>query len=448
MGFGMGFALDGLRQGMDDARRREREDFQLEEQRKQAQRVDTQYQQQQEDRSFSLPMQRRAMERNDELGGYSVELSRNEMAISRLLHGASTETAKMEAFAKVRELEEKNYGIVYSAFKERGGKAAAQLFNQMRGNSIQNAADFVVEADPRTKKQTLKIVDANGQVVQDEKHGPAAFDLAQLEARHGKKPEKGRYHESERGILDTGTGNFRPHSPGVAGNGGSADAKKYNEMVALGVPPNVARGVAYGTIKQVQSGDGMSQALVDMSNNQTLGTLQVIDDMAVWRPSPDYRGSGASALDGGQLAKIQQDAEKQAAREAKKKASWFKFDEADFGMSRDEWVKKRTAEIVAEETTGFRLPGAAGSQGDKLPHIRNETDYKALSPGAIYLAPDGTTRRKSGGTLPVGVTKQKAIADAQAVAHRASAAQMEQIRQRLRGWGIADSELEAAGLDF
>lgn len=53
----------------------------------------------------------------------------------------------------------------------------------------------------------------------------------------------------------------------------SAAAKKYDEMVAMRVPEDVAQGVAYGTIRQVSGPDG-SIALVDVANGRVMGSMQ------------------------------------------------------------------------------------------------------------------------------------------------------------------------------
>jgi len=239
MGFGLGFVLEGVRQGQEDKRRKEREDFAFEEAKKdsgrrdfsheqavkQAGRADTEWQQKQDDRAFGLPHARKAIERQSEHGDLLLEMQRNEAEIARLLHGANTEAAQMEAIHKVKQLEIANEGLVYKTYKMKGGKAAAQMLNALKSNGINNAADVIEEKDAKTGKIMLKVVDASGNVVNDPKRGQAIFDKAAIEAAFN-PGEKGRFSQEDGIVLDTMTGDTRG-IPGYTGKG-QRDAEKHN----------------------------------------------------------------------------------------------------------------------------------------------------------------------------------------------------------------------------
>jgi hypothetical protein len=82
---------------------------------------------------------------------------------------------------------------------------------------------------------------------------------------------------------------------GSGGSGkGSSYQKKYREMLRLGVPSNVARGVAYGTIKTIKDEYGYTSAMVDLASGTTIGT---ISQEGVYTENPEW--AKQSKLSGG-----------------------------------------------------------------------------------------------------------------------------------------------------
>lgn len=63
-------------------------------------------------------------------------------------------------------------------------------------------------------------------------------------------------------------------------------SRKYSELIALGVPPETARGTAYGTIRQVTDARG-NVVLVDVASTNVLGTLKTDPrtGQTAWEPS-------------------------------------------------------------------------------------------------------------------------------------------------------------------
>lgn len=69
---------------------------------------------------------------------------------------------------------------------------------------------------------------------------------------------------------------------------GSASQQKYEEMLELGVPDDVARATAYGTFKQVRDAETGATALIDVGSGAVVGQLtQDPDDAskAMWVPN-------------------------------------------------------------------------------------------------------------------------------------------------------------------
>lgn len=82
-----------------------------------------------------------------------------------------------------------------------------------------------------------------------------------------------------------------PYSPsqqsgGAGGGKPTTDNRQYQELLALGVPPDTARGAAYGTIKPVTDARG-NTVLVDVASTNVIGTLKtdVRTGQTMWEPS-------------------------------------------------------------------------------------------------------------------------------------------------------------------
>jgi len=77
-----------------------------------------------------------------------------------------------------------------------------------------------------------------------------------------------------------------PSQQGGAAGKPTESSRKYSELVALGVPPETARGTAYGTIRQVTDARG-NVVLVDVASTNVLGTLKTDPrtGQTAWQPS-------------------------------------------------------------------------------------------------------------------------------------------------------------------
>lgn len=75
-------------------------------------------------------------------------------------------------------------------------------------------------------------------------------------------------------VYNSADGSTREVSGQQAGTGKpTTNKKKYNEMIGMGVPDEVARGVAYGTYKQVSDPESGTSALIDISTGQPVGAF-------------------------------------------------------------------------------------------------------------------------------------------------------------------------------
>lgn len=94
-----------------------------------------------------------------------------------------------------------------------------------------------------------------------------------------------------------------PYSPsqqsdgGVGGGKPSSNALKQRELEAQGVPTQIARGLAYGAIKQVSDGMG-NVVLIDYASGQVMGQMKIDarTKAATWIPSQPT--ASTAALDG------------------------------------------------------------------------------------------------------------------------------------------------------
>ncbi|MGY8872237.1 MAG: hypothetical protein ACKVJE_17510 [Pseudomonadales bacterium] len=91
------------------------------------------------------------------------------------------------------------------------------------------------------------------------------------------KPDAGEWKSGGDGLLYNGkTGESK--QVGRAGGGKPTNsAKKYQELIDLGTPDDVAKGVAYGTMKSVSDPNSGSTVVIDLTTNQPIGGFQPVD---------------------------------------------------------------------------------------------------------------------------------------------------------------------------
>lgn len=102
--------------------------------------------------------------------------------------------------------------------------------------------------------------------------------------------------------------------------GGKATTKQreYQEMLELGVPDSVARGVAYGTHKLISDPDSGSRVLVDLASGDVVGSFQPVDPNDQFGPvqwvsntskapsAPTAQGQGGLELPVADIQKVMQ----------------------------------------------------------------------------------------------------------------------------------------------
>jgi hypothetical protein len=427
MGFGRGLALGAASEQLervDERRRREAAEKRLE---KQEERADITFKQQQEDRAFGLPYQRKAVKRNDELADAAAELKRYEMEIARAIHDAKKTGAKQEALAAVEQGRQKIYGLIYNRYKLGDSKGAAQLFNQARDNSVQNADD-IVEATDESGRRVLKIVDAEGNDL-------VVLDAEQAEKLYGKQPEKGRFEESERGVLDTGTGKFTPHGSGVPRDPKVDPREK--ELRQLVFPQ-------WGS----QLGD---RFVFDGSNGKWANEhLRLAIQMMEEAGEKGLKNLAKYAEAAGEIVRAKK-AREEFRGPLSTKLIGFNAEEAAQKLKElfpDGATEQELREFMSKHNVKDRR------QQDQVLQLmdmgmRATPKTMPRQSGAIGQPPDKPAARpakQAPSKLPPGVTKDQALAQAKQAWSRANPQQRAQIRERLMQWGITEKEMKAAGL--
>lgn len=100
-----------------------------------------------------------------------------------------------------------------------------------------------------------------------------------------------------------------PPNPTSGGNGPTTQSRKQSELEAQGLPSYIARGVAYGTVKQVTDARG-NIVLVDYADGRIVGSLKTDSrtgqprwEVAAQQPAAQGgAGSGAPPIPGAQQA--------------------------------------------------------------------------------------------------------------------------------------------------
>lgn len=100
----------------------------------------------------------------------------------------------------------------------------------------------------------------------------------------GKLNDDTLYHKGTGKTKGTGKG-------GSSGGKPTTNKKKYQEMLSLGVPEQVAKGVAYGTFKTITDQSSGGQVVVDISTGEEIGAFvpedssKPFDSKMVWKSS-------------------------------------------------------------------------------------------------------------------------------------------------------------------
>jgi len=130
----------------------------------------------------------------------------------------------------------------------------------------------------------------------------------------------------------------------TSGGNGSGSSKKYQEMLGIGFPEQIARGISYGSFKTVTDPASGSSMIIDVENNREIGRMVPVD------PSKPF--GKMEWLSANQQPTISwEDALKDATQEAKGKASWLNADSTDFGNDgRQAWIRNRAKEMMQGST--------------------------------------------------------------------------------------------------
>lgn len=91
----------------------------------------------------------------------------------------------------------------------------------------------------------------------------------------------------------------RQASAGGAGGDGTSSLQKMQELMAQGIPEPIARGIAYGSIKNIPGEMGMSRGLQDMASGVTIATMDDTGRMVLTPEGQRMYGGGGAPSPGG-----------------------------------------------------------------------------------------------------------------------------------------------------
>lgn len=99
------------------------------------------------------------------------------------------------------------------------------------------------------------------------------------------KPDAGEWKSGGDGLLFNDKTGATKNAGGAGGGKPTNNAKKYQELLALGTPDDVAKGVAYGTMKSITDPNSGSVVVIDLTTNQPIGGFQPINPEDPYGPS-------------------------------------------------------------------------------------------------------------------------------------------------------------------
>lgn len=263
---------------------------------------------------------------------------------------------------------------------------------------------------------------------------------AAAEARKAEREHKYRMDEKlaeprvvgENAALTTSGGKLLYRNDG-GGAGGVGGGKGYNQQRAY--------KDFEGSLGQMLNGtmDATGRWSLPEGNQEKFQTLNQIGQEIIRRVPPGSYAPGELAgvlIRNADRAVMSPDvALRQAREEASQKAGLLTTDSNDFGGSREDWIKRRAAEIQAQSSSKF-IERAAEALG------RRAQDGLGVGGDQRPAAPAAQSGAKA---APAGVTPEMAVAAAKNAI--AAGKSPEAVRQRLQEqYKLTDEQMKAAGL--
>lgn len=196
--------------------------------------------------------------------------------------------------------------------------------------------------------------------------GKRLYVMSKPEAYFKNVDQKGRYNESERGVLDTATGGFRAHGPGM--KGGKQKPVRYPQ-----------RGMVLDAGDLIKNDQDLSQ--LSKEDQDALAFNAAARAQALLAEQPGIDAAAAMSL------ALEEEAQNITSGE---KREHFGFD----------WLARDVAPTYRDRRKAIGMSGrpanTTSAPADRPIHIQNDDDFNRLPPGSLFTGPDGVLRRKPG----------------------------------------------------
>lgn len=183
-----------------------------------------------------------------------------------------------------------------------------------------------------------------------------------------REDQKGRFRESDRGVLDTASGTFKPHPPGLGMKGGKQKPVRYPQRTMV---------LDAGDI--IKSDQELSQLSKEDQDALAFNTAARAQALLAEQPGIDAATAMSQAL------------EEEAQNIAPGEKREF------LGM---DWLARDVAPAYRDRRKSIGMSGrpanTPNAPADRPIRIQNDDDFNRLPPGTLFTGPDGVPRRKPG----------------------------------------------------
>lgn len=283
------------------------------------------------------------MAQGQQLGGGKEQEDRGRMAA---LVGTQAED-KVYANKRIQQLAPQIYQGDQAAVTEAAGLDPT-MTNQIMG--IRNNMDA---KDKQIFNNNLTTMSAEiGNIKSPEEWDAYMDNLAQL-GYSGAEQYKGKW-TPEYGQTLQNQFNHMQKLMGPGKDDRTTSMKKTQELMNMGVPPEIASGMAYGAFRQQTDPSTGMTMVIDVRTGQPIGGMVPVDPNdpygpTKWQPSASYYGGSGGQQK--QEVMSSDTASKQATKYVDEKASLFRWDSTDFGDIGRSGYEKLVAQAYQYGTT-------------------------------------------------------------------------------------------------
>jgi len=307
-------------------------------------------------------------EGNKTLKDYQVAQAKRDEEIAGTLHKGNIKQATGEQERRANKLLIEQHGDIYKAYGALGPEAAASLLNSMKSNEVTNAHSVIPYQDDQGR-QRLKFVDRAGNVVESTE-GPVDVSVDAMEAITAPAGEFKAVGGAKGGFTyHTGTGKVGER---IGGRGGSLLGGATNKQLE-------SAEKFFRSAAEKKFGFDVSptdEKKLKADRQSSLATAMYRQALAAGNQSPDRNAIILTANRA--MRNIEADARKFADQEYDERASAFRSDTAQFGMSESDFKDQRIQQYVqgmVNQLTGRGVPDEGAGLG------RGQPGQTPASPG-------------------------------------------------------------------